>query len=63
MHLSLALNNQSIKLGLDFKNYKNWTSMMLCLGLFLAGFLNEKIWLIDWHWSVWRAAGRHPQLG
>ena len=29
---------------------------------FLAGFFNEKFWLIDWQWSVWWA-GRRPQLG
>ena len=28
----------------------------------LAGFFNEKIRLIDWRWSVWRAGGRRPQL-
>ena len=25
---------------------------------FLAGFFNEKFWLIDWRWSVWRSGGR-----
>ena len=38
----------------------------LCKGMrfsFLAGFFKEKFRLIDWRWSVWRAGGRHPQLG
>ena len=37
-----------------------WNSL---LQRFKAGFFNEKFWLKDWRWSVWRAGGRRPQLG